>query len=189
MMKGYALGLVESLGYVGAVEAADVCMKAANVSLIDCEIVTGGLVTIKISGEVGAVKAAIDAAEAAVRKVGTLVSTHVIPRPSTELYKILNRQEESPVDAIQKPEELQDRQEQEEAPVEAVQGSGNTEYTGSSTEYEQKSEEVLRAMKVVELRTLARQIPHMPIDRNDIKFAKKEELIDAILSCYRKEEC
>lgn len=188
MMKGYALGLVESWGYVGAVEAADVCLKAANVSLIDCEMVTGGLVTIKISGEVGAVKAAIDAAEVAVKKVGTLVSVHVIPRPSRELYEILNRQEASPVDAIQEPEELQDMQKQKEAPVEAGRELGNTEYTGNSIEYEQMSEAVLRAMKVVELRTLARQIPDMPIDRNEIKFAKKEELIDAILSCYRKEE-
>ena len=174
-MKGYALGLIESFGYVGAVEAADVCLKAANISLIGCELVTGGLVTIKISGEVGAVKAAIDAAEIAVKKVGKLVSTHIIPRPSTELYKIL--------DLTQKEEAIEEEPKEEVKSVETILPTNS-----DSTKYDYKSEENLRNMKVVTLRTLARQIPRMPIDRNDIKFAKKEELIEAILSCYRREE-
>ena len=186
-MKGYALGLVESLGYVGAVEAADVCLKAANISLIGCELVTGGFVTIKIAGEVGAVKAAVDAAEVAVKKVGKLVSTHVIPRPSTELYKML--------DLIQKEKSAEEAQKEEVPRMEtaqAVKSEGDmTEdliTVGKAAAQDFKSEEALRSMKVVALRTLARQIPDMPIERNDIKFAKKEELVDAILSCYRREE-
>ncbi len=185
-MKGYALGLVESLGYVGAVEAADVCLKAANVSLIDCELATGGLVTVKIAGEVGAVKAAVDAAGTAVKKGGTLVSTHVIPRPSTELYKILDSQKEKPV-AERREEEMQPVETGLLGEIEEERKEGRSSNSSFAAQH-CKSEEDLRNMKVVDLRTLARQIPDMPIDRNTIKFAKKEELIDAILYCCRRGE-
>lgn len=88
-MKKMALGMVETYGYVGAVEAADACVKSANVELVGCEFIKGGLVTILIKGDVGAVKASIDAAEITVMKVGKLISTHIIPRPSNGISKIL----------------------------------------------------------------------------------------------------
>lgn len=84
-----ALGLVETKGLVGAVEAADAMVKAANVTLIGKEQVGGGLVTVMVRGEVGAVKAATDAGGAAAAKVGELVSVHVIPRPHEETESIL----------------------------------------------------------------------------------------------------
>ncbi len=84
-----ALGMIETKGLVGAVEAADAMVKAANVNLIGREQVGGGLVTVLVRGDVGAVKAATDAGAAAASRVGELVSVHVIPRPHEEVEMIL----------------------------------------------------------------------------------------------------
>jgi ethanolamine utilization protein EutM len=84
-----ALGMVETKGLVGAVEAADAMVKAANVTLIGSEYVGGGMVTVMVRGDVGAVKAATDAGAAAAKRVGELVSVHVIPRPHTDIEMIL----------------------------------------------------------------------------------------------------
>ncbi len=87
MMK--ALGMVETKGLVGAVEAADAMVKAANVTLVGREQVGGGLVTVLVRGDVGAVKAATDAGAAAANRVGELLSVHVIPRPHEEVEMLL----------------------------------------------------------------------------------------------------
>ena len=84
-----ALGMVETKGLVGAIEAADAMVKAANVLLVGKEQVGGGLVTVMVRGDVGAVKAATDAGAAAASRVGELVSVHVIPRPHNEVEYIL----------------------------------------------------------------------------------------------------
>ncbi len=84
-----ALGLIETKGLVAAIEAADAMVKAANVTLVGKEHVGGGLVTIMVRGDVGAVKAATDAGAAAAGRVGELISVHVIPRPHNELDLIL----------------------------------------------------------------------------------------------------
>jgi ethanolamine utilization protein EutM len=84
-----ALGMVETKGLVGAIEAADAMVKAANVTLIGSEYVGGGLVTVMVRGDVGAVKAATDAGAAAAKRVGELVSVHVIPRPHSDVELIL----------------------------------------------------------------------------------------------------
>ncbi|MBI3939625.1 MAG: BMC domain-containing protein [Acidobacteria bacterium] len=88
-MSQEALGLIETKGFVGAVEAADAMVKAANVNLIGKEYIGAGYVTVMVRGDVGAVKAATDAGAAAARRVGELVSVHVIPRPHSEVEKIL----------------------------------------------------------------------------------------------------
>lgn len=88
-MSQVALGLIETKGLVGAIEAADAMVKAAKVTLIGKEKVGGGFVTVMVRGEVGAVKAATDAGAAAARRVGELVSVHVIPRPHTEVEQLL----------------------------------------------------------------------------------------------------
>ncbi len=80
-----ALGLIETRGLVGAVEAADAMVKAAKVTLLSKEKSGGGLVTVMVRGEVGAVKAATEAGQAAARRVGELISVHVIPRPAVDL--------------------------------------------------------------------------------------------------------
>lgn len=84
-----ALGLVETKGYVAAVEAADAMVKSANVTLVGTEKIGAGLVTVMVRGDVGAVKAAVDAGTVAARAVGEVVSTHVIPRPHGDTEKLL----------------------------------------------------------------------------------------------------
>jgi microcompartment protein CcmL/EutN len=88
-MSQIALGMIETKGLVGSIEAADAMVKAAKVTLIGKERIGGGYVTVMVRGEVGAVKAATDAGAAAARRVGELVSVHVIPRPHSEVESIL----------------------------------------------------------------------------------------------------
>ena len=88
-MPQNALGLIETKGLVGAIEAADAMVKAANVRLVGTEKVGGGYVTVMVRGDVGAVKAATDAGAAAAERVGELVSVHVIPRPHADIETIL----------------------------------------------------------------------------------------------------
>lgn len=91
-MEKQALGLVETKGLVGAIEAADAMVKAANVTLIGKENIGSGLVTVMVRGDVGAVKAAVEAGSAAAKRVGELVSSHVIPRPHDEVEGLLPQQ-------------------------------------------------------------------------------------------------
>lgn len=86
-----ALGLIETRGLVGAIEAADAMVKAANVILLGREQIGGGLVTVMVRGDVGAVKAATDAGAVAAGKIGEVVSVHVIPRPHDEVEAILTK--------------------------------------------------------------------------------------------------
>ena len=84
-----ALGMVETKGLIGAIEAADAMVKAANVVLVGREFIGSAYVTVMVRGDVGAVKAATDAGAAAARRVGELVAVHVIPRPHQEVEKVL----------------------------------------------------------------------------------------------------
>ena len=90
-MTQEALGMVETKGLVPAIEAADAMAKAANVELTGYEKIGSGLVTVMVRGDVGAVKAATEAGSAAARKVGEVVSVHVIPRPHSDVEKVLPR--------------------------------------------------------------------------------------------------
>jgi ethanolamine utilization protein EutM len=84
-----ALGMVETRGFIGSVEAADAMVKAANVQLVGTEYIGAAYVTVLVRGDVGAVKAATDAGAAAARRVGELVAVHVIPRPHADVERIL----------------------------------------------------------------------------------------------------
>ena len=86
-----ALGMVETKGLIGSIEAADAMVKAANVVLVGKDYIGAGYVTVMVRGDVGAVKAATDAGAAAARRVGELISVHVIPRPHAEVEKVLPR--------------------------------------------------------------------------------------------------
>ena len=88
-MEKQALGMVETKGLVGAIEAADAMVKAANVVLIGKEKIGSGLVTVMVRGDVGAVKAAVEAGAAAAKRIGELFSVHVIPRPHNDVEGIL----------------------------------------------------------------------------------------------------
>ena len=89
IMDTNSLGMIETKGLIGAIEAADAMVKSANVQLVGKEQVGGGLVTVMVRGDVGAVKAATDAGAAAAQRVGELISVHVIPRPHHEVEYIL----------------------------------------------------------------------------------------------------
>jgi ethanolamine utilization protein EutM len=92
-----ALGMIETKGLVGAIEAADAMVKAANVTLIGQQQIGSGLVTVMVRGDVGAVKAAVDAGSAAAGKVGKVVSVHVIARPHSDVERILPQKPVQPV--------------------------------------------------------------------------------------------
>lgn len=174
-MNGQALGLVETFGYIGAVEAADVCLKAANVNLIGVETVAGGLVTVKITGDVGAVKAAVAAAKPAAERVGHLVSTHVIPRPALDTSGLVYPFAETVKAADEKAADMRVITEDELENSSSVDSTLNLEFIGK-----------LNTMKVVELRTLARQLEGIGIERSRIKFANRKELMEAILEYYER---
>ena len=93
-MQKEALGMIETKGLVGAIEAADAMTKSANVELIGYEKIGSGLVTVMVRGDVGAVKASVDAGAVAAEKVGEIVSKHVIPRPHTDVERILPKRAE-----------------------------------------------------------------------------------------------
>ena len=94
-MAADALGMIETKGLIGSVEAADAMAKTANVVLVGKEYIGAGYVTVMARGDVGAVKAATDAGAAAARRVGELVSVHVIPRPHVEVERILPKPKDS----------------------------------------------------------------------------------------------
>lgn len=178
MQKG-ALGIVETYGELAAIEAADQALKAANVELLGCQKVRGGLVTITIVGEVGAVRASVDAAVAAVERLNISVSSHVIPRPIDDLWKILpnkekdQKKEEKPKKDVKK-EEAKNTKETEEK-----------EETTNLSFLEEKEKE-LNEMRVVDLRSLAREV-ETSIPRSEIKFANKKELVTALLEYYKEQ--
>ncbi|HHV94788.1 MAG TPA: BMC domain-containing protein [Firmicutes bacterium] len=86
---GEALGLIETRGLVGAIEAADAMVKAANVQLVGYEKIGSGLVTVMVRGDVGAIRAAVDAGAAAASKLAEVVAAHVIPRPHSDLERVI----------------------------------------------------------------------------------------------------
>nr|WP_222708665.1 BMC domain-containing protein [Paenibacillus sp. N3.4] len=88
-MMNSALGMIETKGIVGSIEALDAMVKAANVTVVGKVLVGGGIVTVMVRGDVGAVKAATDAGAEAAQRVGELLSVHVIPRPHSDVEKIL----------------------------------------------------------------------------------------------------
>jgi len=153
-----ALGMIETRGLVASIEAADAMLKAANVTLRTKEHVGGGLVTVFVLGEVGAVKAATDAGAAAAGRVGQLISVHVIPRPIDDVDALLARLSDAP------------------APVRAPRSTPAPEPAKTVTV---PSLEELRRMRVQELRTLLRKLP-TDLDPQEIKFARKDDLVAAI---------
>lgn len=122
-----AIGFIETKGLIAAIESADAMLKASNVNLLEKTIVGGGLVSISITGDVGAVKAAVEAGEAAVRKINSslLVSKHVIPRPHEELNNIIlcekTRSEKETVVEIIEEDIVEDKAYVEETVVETIE--------------------------------------------------------------------
>ena len=181
-----ALGMIEVYGYLTAVEALDSALKAANVSRLGVEKVRGGLVTVLVEGDVGAVKAAMDASAAAAERVGTVISVHVIPRPADDVTRMLKggKEPEEPTPPISpEPEEPSEPEissepdtlsEPEEPESEAVKAE-----EGEKAPQDVTVEE-MQTMGVDALRRLARALEIKNMTRAEIRFAKKQELIQKI---------
>ena len=178
-----ALGMIETRGLVASIEAADAMVKAANVTLTCKEHVGGGLVTVMVRGDVGAVKAA------AAERVGELVSIHVIPRPHEELEGILSTP--APITPTPKPPKQPEvkrspgaapaaKPEADRAPEKSAPVKKETEPGAAELKLSDLTDEVLEAMPVVKLRAAARNVGITNMTRKEIRFAKKEELVAAI---------
>ncbi len=170
-MIDVALGMVETRGLVGSIEAADVMLKTANVRLVGKEIVRDGLVTIQIVGEVAAVKAAVEAGATAAGRVGELISQHVIPRPVDDIEDILVR----PITT----REAQPPARRAPAPRPKKPAEPALEFKEPAAS--DASARELEGMTVRELRTLAREIQGLGIQGREISKANKELLIREIL--------
>ena len=183
-----ALGLIEVRGMVPAVEALDSALKAANVNRLDVVKVGGGLVSVLIEGDVGAVRAAVDAAQAAAEKIGTVISTHVIPRPAEDVTQMITPNPD-PQPIIS--EQLEDNHDET---AEAEQPEDSSEVTEEVTAEQKKGKlayipdvEEMKAMTVDKLRALARKLEITNMTRKEIRFANKTELIAKICEFLEKE--
>lgn len=209
-----ALGMIEVYGYLTAVEALDSALKAANVTRLDVVKVRGGLVTVLVEGDVGAVKAAMDASAAAAERIGTVVSVHVIPRPASDVERMLKgpgggskadppKAEPEPKEPEPKepePEELkaeEPKAEQPEADLEpetpepeapepeepaqaAMPEPAEPERKPEEGKAAAVTPEEMKAMSVDGLRRLARELEIPSMTRAEIRYAKKQELIQKI---------
>lgn len=175
-----ALGLIETKGLIGAIEAADAMVKAADVRIINKEKSTAALVTIKIVGEVAAVKSAVEAGAAAAQRVGQLVSTHVIPRPDSSIDFLIegNSLKSFPPQKKKISKEVEAEPEKTGFFNDEVQDETPVEHT------ELPSYEALNELNVHELRKLARGLDDFPIKGRDISKANRGELLDLLKKYY-----
>lgn len=192
-MSTGALGMLETYGLIAAIEGLDAAVKAANVTLCGFKYVTGGLVTFFVTGDVGATKAAISAGQIAADRVGKVISAHVIPRPAESTTIIASPTErpagrrrgtgihrrEFPAKAPVKSEPLE-KAKKESVPEIAPEKVEDVKKT-VETETKGYTEEQLIAIKTTDLRKLARDIPNIGLTKIEIRDAKKEPLIEAIL--------
>lgn len=197
-MQMQALGMIETKGLIAAIESADAMLKAANVQLVDRVFVKGGLVTIIIEGDVGAVKAATDAGAAAAQRVGQLISVHVIPRPheevgskflySTSKIKINEEIAEEEISIVEMTEEVFEAEVIDEQDVdsdfnELHKADLDTIVKESSME---KALEVLDKLKVTKLRNLAREFKEFSIAGRLISKADKNRLMEEFRKYYKQ---
>ena len=190
-MLDYALGLIETRELVGAIEAADAATKAADVRLIGRERADAGLVTVKIKGDVAAVRAAVDAGAAAAQRVGELVSAHVIPRPDDELeiliYPPAWQMKETPHEDARRHTLLRQRVETAKKPVPPPANRADDSPTQTSeppaamSDDEETFRSHLNAMTVHELRRYARGVTGLTIVGRQISRANKEDLIRELM--------
>ena len=198
-----ALGLIEVIGYVGAIEAADVALKAANVKFIGLEKVGANIVTVKITGDVGAVKAAVEASEQSARKLGVLITSHVIARVHEEVQCIIEdkKVEEVKIEPIIIKEAMEEILVEETTLEEIVEISKEVEVvkeveiveceikeTSEVIEEAKKTIEDFPSMKVEELRKLARNLKIPTLTNKQIKFAKKDVLIEELVKFYKESD-
>lgn len=195
-MSTGALGMLETYGLIAAIEGLDAAVKAANVTLCGFKYVTGGLVTFFVTGDVGATKAAIAAGQTAAEKVGKVISSHVIPRPA-ESTTIIASPTEKPAGrrrgtgihkrdfAAKAPAKSEPAKKPEES--KSVPESAPVKVVESAKDQKGYTEEQLREIKTTDLRKLAREFKNIGLTKIEIRDAKKEPLIEAILKAQNNE--
>lgn len=195
-----AFGFIETKGLIAAIEAADAMLKAANVGLVDRVFVKGGLVTIIIEGDVGAVKAATDAGSSAAARVGEVISVHVIPRPHEDVSKMIVQ--ESVITEI--PEEISIQGETVEAIIdeaESIEEIKTEEAEGEAFSNQEMLKDeidafvkngdfdqvlkVLESLKVTKLRALAREYGDFGITGRAISNADRNLLMEEFKKYYQ----
>lgn len=197
MMK--ALGMIEVYGRTGAIEGLDVALKSANVSLINMCRVGGGLTAFFIEGDVGAVRASIDAAAAASEKFGRLVSSHVIPRPDENVRCLIEAERRISNSAAEKVktslvDEASVNEKIKEIKVELTSVNttsvikDTTENSSIETKEKEDKKDDLWKKSVEELRVMARKISNIGMTRKEINFAKKDVIIKAIIKARTQEK-
>lgn len=181
-MLEYALGMVETRGLVGAIEAGDVMVKTANVRLVDAEYIKNGFVTVKCVGEVAAVKAAVDAAAAAAQRVGQLISTHVIPRPAEDVEFIIKKSQPTAKNVVVEVKEEAAPKEKSKQPEKVVDENVSEilDVVVASDDHDEYRKQ-LDAMTVHQLRRLARDVGGLSIFGRQISKANKKELIQELM--------
>ena len=175
-----ALGMIEVYGYLTAVEALDSALKAANVSRLGVEKVRGGLVTVLVEGDVGAVKAAMDASAAAAERVGTVISVHVIPRPADDVTRMLKGGKEPEEPTPPEPEKSSELEISSEPDTLSEPESEAMKAEEGEKAPQDVTVEEMQTMGVDALRRLARALEIKNMTRAEIRFAKKQELIQKI---------
>lgn len=175
-----ALGMIEVYGYLTAVEALDSALKAANVSRLGVEKVRGGLVTVLVEGDVGAVKAAMDASAAAAERVGTVISVHVIPRPADDVTIMLKGGKEPEEPTPPEPEKPSEPEISSEPDTLSEPESEAVKAEEGEKAPQDVTVEEMQTMGVDALRRLARALEIKNMTRAEIRFAKKQELIQKI---------
>lgn len=171
-MLDKALGLIETVGLIGAIEAADAAAKAAEVIVSSAELTEATFITLKIEGELGAVQAAVEAGARAAEKIGELLSVHVIPNPDKELLKILPARRYV---TSYRPDDNRPALELESEP-EVLKKKPDT----SPTKEKDGLTKRLNDMTVSELRQIARSLKDFPLKGREISMANKQQLIDVI---------
>lgn len=183
-----ALGLIEVRGKLGAILAADAAVKAANIILIGSEVISGGLTTIHIIGDVAAVKSAVEAGEAAVANKNCLISSHVIPHLDDQveqmLMKSFGKKKNNSLDLKQLNEHIME--EKKDALLISMNDSKeilqeNSENEANTIVNSSFDKEKLEKMKVTDLRSLANDLNLSVIKKSEIKSANKAMLIEALL--------
>ncbi len=194
-----ALGLVEVIGYVAAIEACDVCLKSANVHLVGIDKVGSGIVTVSVTGDVGAVKSAVESAQISVSRIGSLRSTHVIPRLHQDVVEALFKKEESKENFIEEDttqikinEEIllkEDLEKEIESEVlnnelENTNENMNEEINENNTNEDKDN---LSKMSVKELKTLIKKLDNS-ITHKNLNSLRKEDLIDMVEKFNREDK-
>ncbi len=200
-MDGKALGLVETFGLVPAIEGADAAVKSADVELKELEMIGAGLITIVIVGDISAVSAAVDAGKVAASRLGKVLSTTVIGRTGEGLETVLGPQpdpgtpEAAPVAPGSEPQAPMGKAPETEPQPLMSKAPGTAAETVLGKKPEKKAAvkqtmdlAALRNMSVVKMRQFARKLPGLPLAQKKIKYARKKELIEAIVEYHRHED-